>query len=68
MGLPDMCGYEVATQLRQLPGFAVTPVVALTGSVMEGERTRVLAAGCSGYLTKPIDVGRFVDQIREQMR
>jgi two-component system cell cycle response regulator DivK len=30
---------------------------------MEGDRERCLAAGCIGYLTKPIDVGRFAEQV-----
>ena len=41
-------------ELRRDPEFAATPVMALTASAMQGDRERALAAGFTGYITKPI--------------
>jgi two-component system cell cycle response regulator DivK len=43
-------------------------VIALTAYAMDGDRERVLAAGCDGYIKKPIDVDTFPGQIREFLR
>ena len=64
MGIPGMDGYEATTRLKSLPQFRETPVVALTARVLEGDRERSLAAGCDGYISKPIDVRTFPDVIR----
>lgn len=65
--LPLMDGYAVARALRALPELAAVPVVAVTSYAMIGDRERALAAGCNGYIEKPInpetfvaDIGRFI--------
>lgn len=63
--LSDLDGVEVLHLLREDPGTASLPVVALTAFAMEGDEERFLAEGFDGYLTKPIDVRRFADQVRE---
>ncbi|MGH9275598.1 MAG: response regulator, partial [Acidimicrobiales bacterium] len=63
--LPDLDGVEVLRRLREHPDTATLPVVALTAFAMEGDEARYLAEGFDGYLTKPIDVRRFADQVRE---
>lgn len=62
--LPDIDGVEVLHQLRERQDTASLPVVALTAFAMEGDEARFLAEGFDGYLTKPIDVRRFADQVR----
>jgi two-component system, cell cycle response regulator DivK len=62
--LPGMNGVEALARLRADPSMAVTPVVALTASAMREDRERFLAAGFDGYLTKPIDVREFGNQVR----
>jgi signal transduction histidine kinase len=58
-------GYEVATRLRSISALDAIPIVAVTASTMDGDRERALAAGCNGYISKPIDVDRFPDQVSQ---
>lgn len=52
--MPVRNGYEVLSELRQDPAYINLPVIALTASAMHGDRERALAAGFTGYLTKPV--------------
>ena len=62
--LPDMDGVDVARELRRGERTAHIPVVALSALQLEGGGDRLLAAGFAGYLSKPISVGEFPDQVR----
>ena len=66
--LPGMNGVEALARLRENPSMAETPVVALTASAMREDRERFLAAGFDGYLTKPIDVREFGNQVRGYLK
>ena len=61
--LPSMDGYAVARRLRSNPALSATPIVAVTSYAMAGDRERALAAGCNGYIEKPINPDTFVDEI-----
>ena len=61
--LPTMDGYAVARSLRAIPSLANTPIVAVTSYAMAGDREKCLAAGCNGYVEKPINPETFVAQI-----
>jgi len=63
--LPAMDGYAVARALRQNPALAKVPIIAVTSYAMPGDRDKAVAAGCDGYIEKPIDPDRFVDEIRQ---
>jgi CheY-like chemotaxis protein len=52
--MPALDGFGVVEMLRGDKRFASTPIVALTASAMHGDREKALAAGFSGYITKPI--------------
>lgn len=65
LNLPFMGGNEAATRLKALPELAHTPIVAVSASVLKGDKERSLAAGCDGFIEKPIDVDRFADQVRK---
>ena len=52
-------GLEVFKEIKKIPEIRRTPVIALTAHVMQGDEDRFLKAGCSGYISKPIDIGRF---------
>ncbi|MDG4553425.1 MAG: response regulator [Candidatus Competibacter sp.] len=66
--LPDLDGYEVARRLVRLPDWARTPIIAVTSFAMEGDRQKALAAGCKGYIEKPINPDTFVTQIESFAR
>lgn len=65
--LPQMDGYAVARALRQNPGLRDIPIVAVTSYAMPGDREKALAAGCTGYLEKPINPDTFVDDIERHL-
>jgi len=61
--MPAMDGYELARTFRQDPRLAQLPLVAVTASAMKVDREKVMAAGFSGYIIKPIDVKEFVGEV-----
>jgi two-component system cell cycle response regulator DivK len=61
--LSDIDGVEVLQRLHERGGVDFS-IIALTAFAMEGDEARFLAAGFDAYLTKPIDVRRFADQVR----
>ncbi|RMG96782.1 MAG: response regulator, partial [Chloroflexi bacterium] len=65
INLPNMDGREITTRLRSLPNFANTPIIALTANNSPGSRELALAAGCTGFMTKPIDVATFPQKVQE---
>jgi len=62
--LPGMDGLTFASTLRSVPEAAGVPVAALTSHAMRGDRERAIAAGCVGYLSKPIDTRTLSDELR----
>lgn len=65
MNIPTLDGYETATRLRSIAHLRTTPIVALTADVRPGVRERTLAAGCDGYISKPIDPRELPTQVTE---
>jgi len=61
--LPSMDGYAVARALREIPSLQRTPMIAVTSYAMVGDREKALAAGCNGYIEKPINPETFVGDI-----
>ena len=61
--LPEMDGYAVAAELKTNAELAGVPVIAVTSYAMVGDRERILAAGATGYIEKPINPETFVDEI-----
>lgn len=53
--LPGMDGLALTRRLKADPARAHIPIVALTAYAMKGDQEKALAAGCDGYLSKPID-------------
>jgi two-component system, cell cycle response regulator DivK len=67
INLPEVDGYSLTMHLKSMPHLAETPVIALTANVMKGDRERSLAAGCDGYIQKPIDVDLLPRQIAQYL-
>ncbi len=65
--LPVMDGYAVARELRKDRKLHGIPIVAVTSYAMVGDRERVLAAGCMGYIEKPINPMTFVTEIEQYL-
>ncbi|MGJ8620513.1 MAG: response regulator [Methylophilaceae bacterium] len=61
--LPLMDGYEVAAQLRNIETLNDVPIIAVTSYAMSGDREKCLAAGCNGYIEKPINPETFISEI-----
>lgn len=62
--LPEEDGYEVLARIRENERFSTTRVVAVTADVSNANLNRAKAAGFDGFLSKPINVDLFPDQIR----
>lgn len=62
--LPGMDGLDLTRHLRADPAFRDLTIIALTAYAMVGDQQRILAAGCDGYIAKPIDTRSFSARIR----
>jgi two-component system cell cycle response regulator DivK len=63
INMPEIDGLSMTRELKADRSFAKTPVIAITANVMRGDRERTLAAGCDGYIQKPVDVDHLPRQI-----
>jgi len=61
--LPDIDGTEVLKRVRAEGQNRQTPIIAMTSYAMSGDRESLMAAGCDGYIEKPIDPTLVIDQI-----
>lgn len=59
IGLPGMDGLEAIRRLKQNTATASIPVVTVSASVMSGDEAKAFAAGCSGFISRPIDTRKF---------
>jgi len=66
--MPVLDGFGVIQEIRRDPDFAQTPVMALTASAMMGDRERAIAAGFTGYLTKPIRLAALKAEVERLLR
>ncbi len=65
--LPGMNGLRATRTLKTDPALQHIPVVAITAHAMQGDKDKALQAGCSGYLTKPIDTRTIVTQLEHYL-
>ncbi len=63
--LPDIDGIEATRRIRTSEANGSIPIIAITSFAMPGDREKVLAAGCNGYISKPIDVDGFITEIEK---
>ena len=63
ISLPGMDGLEASRMLKNDPDTRKIPIVALTAHAMKSDEERVFAAGCDGFITKPIDTRAFKEVV-----
>ncbi|PIP38994.1 MAG: two-component system response regulator [Desulfobacterales bacterium CG23_combo_of_CG06-09_8_20_14_all_51_8] len=63
--LPDIDGYEVLRLIRVSEANGNLPIIAMTSYAMSGDREKLLNAGCTGYIEKPIDPESVMVEIRK---
>ncbi len=62
--LPDMTGLEVLKKIRASKTDGHIPIIAMTSYAMAGDREALLAAGCNGYIEKPVTPNKVIKQIQ----
>ena len=65
--LPGMDGLTLTKQLKADPRTSGIAIIAATAYAMKGDEERVRAAGCDGYITKPIDTRRLPEEIERYL-
>ena len=65
IGMPEMNGYQLARQMRTMPGYETVPRVAVTGYSMFDDKERSTNAGFNAHMTKPIDPRALLDLIEQ---
>jgi two-component system cell cycle response regulator DivK len=63
LGLPDIDGQTLVGYLRQTPGLEQVPIIAVSAWPEESARSMMLAYGCNAFISKPIDVRKFIIDI-----
>ena len=62
--LPGVDGLELTRRHKAEPSTRQIVIVAFTAFAMQGDEVKIRAAGCNGYISKPIDVNSFAAQVR----
>lgn len=65
ISLPVMDGYDAARQIRQQ--YETLPIIGLSANAMKSDREKAIAAGCTDYLTKPIDENLLMQKLQEYL-
>lgn len=63
--MPHVTGYELIAQLKADPGLRAIPVMAVTAYASRDDEDRIRAVGADAYVSKPIVLARFIDQVRQ---
>lgn len=66
--LPGMDGLQATALLKQGEATRSIPVIALTALAMKGDEERIRAAGCDGYIAKPLAYKQFLATISDQLQ
>jgi two-component system, cell cycle response regulator DivK len=65
ISLPGMDGYEATRAIRKT--FPSLPIIGLSAHAMQGDAEKAIAAGCTGYLTKPVDEDLLFQKLQEYL-
>ncbi len=66
--LPGMDGLSATKIIKEDPELKDIPIVALTSYAMQGDKEKALAAGCTGYIAKPIDTRKFLETVSQYLK
>jgi two-component system cell cycle response regulator DivK len=66
ISLPIMDGYDATRNIRK--SFPDMPIIGLSAHAMQGDEDRAREAGCSAYLTKPVDEDLLIEKLSEFLR
>jgi two-component system cell cycle response regulator len=64
IAMPGMDGLSLTRKLKSDARFQHVPIIALTASAMKGDDRKAFAAGCTSYITKPIDTRNLARQVQ----
>ncbi|MFN8450549.1 MAG: response regulator [Anaerolineae bacterium] len=67
LSLPRVDGWTATRTIKNDPGLAQTPIIALTAHAMVGDRERALEAGCNDYVSKPINMRDLTAKLRQYL-
>jgi len=67
LSLPRMDGWTATRTIKGEPELAKIPIIALTAHAMTGDRERALEAGCSDYVSKPINLRDLTSKLRQYL-
>ncbi len=65
--LPGISGFEVLWRLRQLAGGATMPILAVTASVMDHDRRKIMEAGFDAYVPKPVNIRELLKTLNAML-
>jgi len=65
--LPLLDGYEATKKIRAAEETKNIPIIAITSYVMVGDKEKILAAGCTAYIEKPIDPESFIEELKKYL-
>ncbi len=65
ISLPVMDGYEAARQIHQR--YPTLPIIGISANAMKSDHEKAIAAGCTDYLTKPIDENILLKKLQEYL-
>ena len=65
--MPVMNGYQTINCIRKNPKYEKLPVIAVTAKAMKGDKEKALSAGANGYISKPLDIYKFLDLLVSQL-
>jgi two-component system cell cycle response regulator DivK len=65
ISLPLVDGYEATRTIRKT--FPTLPIIGLSAHAMQGDAEKAIAAGCTDYLTKPVDEDLLLKKVREHL-
>ena len=66
--LPEMDGLTATRHLREIDGLKNIPIIALTANVMKEDLEKARAAGCDGFIGKPIDIDLLPAELKKHLR